>query len=719
MEQGRGMRLRLGRAIGLLSLLLWWPMLGHAQVRIDLDQGWRFRADATDAGVAAGWAEATPPESRLVDVPHTWNLGRDDDHEGVAWYFKTLVIPASLSTSHLELHFGATFYRSRVWVNGVEVGGHEGGYTAYAFDVSRQLHAGENRIAVRLDNRPGAATIPGYAMRQAASGSVWYDWWHYGGIVRDVWLTAHDHALIRRQRVASRLGDDKAAVSSQVFVENVDRTDGRYLVTANVIDPDGRTVARARADVQAKAGQSATATLKVGLAHPQLWNIGDGRLYQWVTELRAADGSLLDTRSDTFGVRDIAIRGRRLYVNGKPVRLSGLTRHEDSPWEGLAESVGTMRHDWSDLVALHTTLTRPVHYPQSDAVLDFADRHGILLVPEIPVWQFSEAQLKDPAVRVLAQNMMREMIEQDGNHPSIFAWSVCNESDASTPGGRAYVDAMASLVHQADPGRYVTFADADISIKPWKPAPVMHDVDFIMANAYFGSWSGGGDEVEGWLDFMDRAYPDKMVIISEFGYPGVFSPDAAAADKARSENLLQQMDAFQRRSFIGGVIFWTYQDYKSHRNLRPGQTEGYVDHGVVDENRQRKPSYYVYESRNRPLSVTTQWQFGNDGLRGFEATITGQASTQLPSYPIQGYVAHWQALDDRGHELAHGEQRLADLAQPVRLDGGWPAAGKDAAVHLVLEVISPDGARAGGVTSDYHPLTIGSAHFLPTGDKQP
>jgi beta-glucuronidase len=713
------MRLTLGHAIVVLSLMLWWPTLGHAQARIDLDHDWRFRTDASDVGVVEGWPRATPADTHQIDVPHTWNIGQDDDYEGVAWYFKTFVVPASLLSSHVELHFGATFYRSRVWVNGVEIGGHEGGHTAYAFDIGRQLHAGENRIAVRLDNRPGMATIPGYAMRQAASGNVWYDWWHYGGIVRDVWLTANDHALIRRQRIASKLGADAARISTQVFVENVDGKAGHYLVTASIIDPDGKTVAQARAGVDARAGQLVSTTLPVNLAHPQLWNIGDGRLYQWVTELHAADGTVLDSRSETFGVRDIAIRDRHLYVNGKPVRLSGLTRHEDSPWEGLAESAGTIRHDWQDMVALHTTLTRPVHYPQSDAVLDFADRHGILLVPEIPVWQFSEAQLKNPAVLALAKTMMREMIEQDGNHASIFAWSVCNESDASRPAGRAYIDAMASLIHEIDPGRYVTFADADISIKPWKEAPVMHDVDFIMANAYFGSWSGSGGDVEGWLDFMDRTYPDKMVIISEFGYPGVFSPDAASADKARGENLVQQMDAFQRRSFIGGVIFWTYQDYKSHRNLWPGQTEGYVDHGVVDENRQRKPSYFVYESRNRPLSVTTQWQVDKDGLRGFQATVTGQAITHLPSYPMLGYIAHWRALDDRGHELARGEKVLADLAQPVRLDGAWPAAGKDAAVHLTVEVMSPDGARAGGITNDYHPLNIGSAHFLPTGDKQP
>lgn len=713
------MGLRLARALTLLGSIVLWPLTGHAQLRIDLDHDWRFRTDAANAGIAADWPRSVPPDTRPVDVPHTWNIGKDDDYEGVAWYFKRFTVPASLLSSHVELHFGATFYRSRVWVNGVEVGGHEGGHTAYALDIGRQLHAGENRIAVRLDNRPGEDTIPGYAMRQAGSGSVWYDWWHYGGIVRDVWLSISDHALIRRQRIRSKLAADAASVSSQVLVENVDGKDASYSITASIVDPDGKTVAQAQRELALKAGQAASGMLDVQLAHPQLWNVGDARLYQWVTQLHAADGTVLDSRSDTFGLRDIAIRDRRLYVNGKPVRLTGVSRHEDSPWEGLAESRGTIERDWSDMLALHTTLTRPVHYPQNDDVLDFADRHGILLVPEIPVWQFSEAQLKNPKLLALAGNMMREMIEQDGNHASIFAWSVCNESDASTPGGRAYVDSMAALIRRIDPGRFVTFAGADISIKPWKAAPVMHDVDFIMANAYFGSWSGAGNEVDAWLDFVDRTYPDKMVIVSEFGYPGVFSPDSASADKARADNLLQQMDAFQKRSFVAGAIFWTYQDYKSHRNLWPGQAEGYVDHGLVDENRQRRPSYAVYEARTRPLSVATQWRIDNNGLHGFEATVSGDAPTHLPSYPMQGYVAHWRAMDDRGHELAHGDEALRDLAQPVRFDGAWPAIDQAAAVHLSIEVDRPDGIRAGGALSDYRPLAIGSAHYLPNQGKQP
>src|SRR6185436_9579528 len=143
-----------------------------------------------------------------------------------------------------------------------------------------------------------------------------------------------------------------------------------------------------------------------------------------------------------------------------------------------------------------------------------------LLVPEIPMWQFTEAQMTNPRVRALAKSQMQEMIRAAGNHPSIFAWSVCNESDAAKPGGRDYIATMRELVHGLDPQRFVTFADSDIAMKPWKESQALHDVDFIMANAYFGSWSGAADDVDAWLDFVNRTYPDKLIIISEFGYPG-------------------------------------------------------------------------------------------------------------------------------------------------------------------------------------------------------
>jgi len=659
-------------------------------------------------------------------VPHTWNVGQDADFEGTGWYFRRIELPALAPDAHVELHFGATFYKARIWLNGVEVGSHEGGHTAYGFDVTPLLHAGgTNLLAVAIDNRSSVHAIPGYAMRLAGSGNVQYDWWHFGGIVRGVWLSVVDGGLIRNQVLASTLSGalpptpsqrTAAQVSTRVDIENPTRTARGYVVRTVAYGPDGAIAATTEARAQLPAGGHDSVTLDMAIAHPVLWNVGDGQLYQVVSELRDAAGRTLDTRTDSLGLRRIELRRRQLWVNGAPVRLAGLTRHEDSPWEGLAETRGSILHDWEDLSALHTTLTRPVHYPQPPEVLDYADRHGILLVPEIPIWQFTEAQLRDPRVIALAQQMMTEMIAADGNHPSIFAWSVCNESDTRKPGGAAYVHAMKTLINRIDPRHFVTFADSDLSIAPWPDSPAAHEADFLMANAYFGSWSGPPEQVEPWLDFIARTYPDKMLIVSEYGYPGPFSRDPAEADRQRVANLRQQLDAFARRDFVGGAIFWTYQDYKSPRNLWAGETQGYVEHGVVDENRQRKPSYFAYRDRTAPLAVTLAWTHSDQGLTGFRAVLRRNAITQIPSYPLAGYRVEWRMLDRDGVHLADGDRDLADLDAPVTLDGAWTAARDLKEATLRLRVLGPDGTLVLEQRLDYNTLRFGAAPWPGDGE---
>ena len=689
----------------------------HAGARIDLDGAWRFRTDPANAGVSAGWPGAAPEGARVVTVPHTWNLGPDQSYDGVAWYFRTVTLPPELADRHVELNFGATFYKSRVFVNGVEVGGHEGGFTAYHLDVSKQIRAGENRIAVAIDNRPGFATIPGYAMRLQASGSVWYDWWRNGGILRNVWLDVADRGQIRGQVIRQRLSDDRATAVSRIAIENVDTSAHAYGVTARLEDPDGRVVARAERTVQLAGGGAAEPVIELEVLRPQLWNVGAAKLYRLTVELRDETGRLLDTRADTVGFRQIEIKDRRLYVNGQPVRLTGMTRHQDSPWEGQAESAGTIRQDWNDLAALHVALTRPVHYPQPQAVLDEADRNGMLLIPEIPIWQMTEAQLADPRLLALAKRMMSEMIAEAGNHPSVLAWSLMNESDASKPGGLAFFRALKAHVRAVDPGRLVTFADSDVTIT-WKPAEALREADFVMANAYFGTWSGGADAVEGWLDFFDKTYPDKMLVISEFGWPGPFSADAKSADAARAENLLGQLAAFEKRGFVSGAIFWTYQDYHSSRNLHAGSVDGYVDHGVVDENRQRKPSYAVWEQRNRVVDVAVGWTVGDGGVKGFVAKIAPRPAGALPSYPVLGAKVRWKALDQNGAVVAQSAPQDLDLAKPTSVTGAWdkPVNGL---VRVSVDVLTANGARAGGQAIDYRPFVLGAAPFPPEPSELP
>lgn len=662
-----------------LALTVSWMLLSMmplaAATRTDLDREWQFRADPDDRGGTAGWQSTLPAGTESVDIPHTWNIGKLHDYRGVAWYFRRFERPSQAALpagEHVELHFGASFYKARVWLNGVELGTHEGGFTAYSFDITRHLRA-VNTLAVRLDNRAGMATIPGVAARGGPEAT--YDWWPYGGLVRDVWLTSTGPAWVRRQSIRTEQGAETGHIYDRIFLGSALASQTPVTLRVTAFGPDNQLAARQVRTVNLGQGLSEV-EVTLDLAHPRLWDLDHPNLYRLRVTLEGPQGPhavVMDENDATFGVRTLEIRARHLLLNGARVRLTGMARHEDSPWEGLAETPGTMRHDYDDMKALHTTLSRPVHYPQNPFVLDYADRHGILLIPEIPVWQFSEAQLSDPAVIRLARQQMREMIEEAGNHPSIFAWSVANESAMGTPGGIAYFRALRALIRDLDPGRPVSFADDALYKLERAEQSAANEADFLMVNQYFGSWHGPADGLRSALDSIDHLYPDKMVIISEMGYAGVFAKNSVAADRARIDVIREQLPALAARDWIGGVMLWCYQDYKSQRNLWPGETEGYVDHGLVDENRQRRPSYAVWKELNSPAHLTAQWTGAADQPpNGFSIDLTPNTERELPFYPLRDAELTWSVVDDQGRALASGTKPLPELTQAVSVTGAFP-----------------------------------------------
>jgi beta-glucuronidase len=677
-----GRHLRSRAALPLLLIALAAP--AAAATRIDLGGAWQFRVDEDGSGSRRGWANRVPSSVETVEVPHTWGVGPHAEHEGLAWYWKRVSVPPALRGRRLELHFGATFYKARAFVNGALVGEHEGGHTAWFLDVTRALGAG-GLVAVEIDNRPGLATIPGWAMKLKDSGTLWYDWWHYGGIVRDVALVAQERAILRRQAIQVKVGGASARVTTRAWLEG----SGTVTLLGRVVGPDGDEVASGRVSVPIGA-RGAQATLSFEVPRPRLWHFDEPHLYTMELSLRDG-GTVLDEREEAFGIRTVEIRDRGLWLNGERVRLTGMTRHEDSPQEGLAETRGTMRADWDDMKSLHVVFTRPVHYPQHPWVLEYADRNGVLLVPEIPMWQFSEEQMKDPRVLALAKAMMQEMIEQARNHPSIVAWSVCNESATSTPGGRAYVKAMVEHVKALDPGRYVSYADDGL---PWITEASQNAnqyTDFIMMNQYFGSWAGPAEGLAPALERVGTMFPDKMVVISEFGLAGPFAPDTQQADRMRVGIMESQLAEFAKHDFIAGALFWCYQDYRSHRNLWPGLTTDWVEMGVVDENRQRLPSYAAWKERTSPARVGVVFSRGPSGPpTGFRATVERRPLSELPSYELRGYRLEWEARDHDRTLLASGSAVLPVIGSPATVEGAWPATSSRE-LTLTLRVLRPTG----------------------------
>ena len=265
------------------SILLWTFLqlasVASAGTRINLNDNWRFAIDYSTEGEKLGWMNQLPDSTESVTVPHTWNLGKHEDYEGTAWYFKMFTLPDEFRAKHVELHFGATFYQSRVWINGVELGQHEGGHTAYFFDLTAHLKP-SNFLAIAINNQPGLATIPGWSMKLWEGKNTWYDWWHYGGIVRDVWLQINEPAMIRRQLLRVKVEGNLATVTDRLFLENSARKPiaGRIFLKVYTDSGGAEAVSFEKGVVLNPGQQQLAAALRI--QKPVLWHFDQPNLYR-------------------------------------------------------------------------------------------------------------------------------------------------------------------------------------------------------------------------------------------------------------------------------------------------------------------------------------------------------------------------------------------------------------------------------------------------------
>lgn len=690
------------------------PLFAIPAESIPLSGEWRFAVDPANAGEHAGWFKADFNDSRwtVVTVPHTWGvMAEHADYDGIAWYRRTFTLPSMAQYAHLRLHFDAVFYRARVWLNGKYLGEHEGGYTPFEFDLSGLKPGIRNVLAVQVDNRRAPDRIP------ATLSEGWsFDWWNYGGIVRDVRLEMTSRAFIARQLIVARPHltgvdmADTATITATVIVRNASTEVLTGTLTADVLDEaSGLSVLESRpvAPLRVSPGASTDVILTATVAQPKLWHFDHPNLYRWSTALRNASGALLHSDVVTFGIRLIELKEARFYLNGEPVRLVGLTRHADSPWHGLAETVAVMAQDYDDLKTLNMVFSRPVHYPQHEFILDYCDRNGILLIPEVPAWQLTAQQMADPKMRALEKQQLREMILASFNHPAIWAWSVANEIDSQSEEGRAFVRDMVAFVKQLDPTRPVGFASNHLGDHPRDDATAI--TDFVMMNQYFGTWAGPKTNLERALDAIHAAWPDKVVVISEFGFeprwnrwwgpsaseldpaqyyfiPEDVPPDSEEADAQRRLLIAEQMELFRSKPFVVAAIFWTYQDYRTPTGFMMG---------VVDAQRNRRGSWHLLREEYAPVLIESV-AFAPVSADTRSATITlrtrGPVEVDMPAYTLRGYFLRWAVTSPDGKEtFSEGEMPLPTLEPGTRWSGRVEWTVPQAEHLFKVSVVRPTG----------------------------
>jgi beta-glucuronidase len=322
----------------------------------------------------------------------------------------------------------------------------------------------------------------------------------------------------------------------------------------------------------------------------------------------------------------------------------------------MAEPAAWITHDHEDLKELNCVFTR-VHWQMDKRVLDYCDRHGILFQEEVPAWGIAtfDGMTNEPSAEIMQNGLeqLREMIAQDGNHPCIITWGLCNEVNGHNPVSRAFIERMAQEARRLDPHRLLTYASNTLQQSPGQDAGGL--LDFIEWNEYYESWYPGTPEsVRQNLQLIHQAFPDKPVVISEYGFCECM-PDRLGGDARRAEILQAHTAACREFDFVAGTIFFDYNDYRTQMGDKGVGALKQRVHGVVDLYGNRKPSFEALRHESSPIESLKL--VAGEGSLG--ATLTTRKT--LPAYPLNGYSLRWIVFGFDDLPMEQGSMPLAKL----------------------------------------------------------
>ncbi|HVU32771.1 MAG TPA: glycoside hydrolase family 2 TIM barrel-domain containing protein [Opitutaceae bacterium] len=593
----RGRRLALVRRLVPLLLL---ATIAAARERLPLDQGWRFALRPPGGGMNepafddSSWSK--------VDLPHTWNAVDGEDGganyvRGDGWYRRHFETDPRWAGERVFVDFGAANRVAEVWLNGVRLGEHRGGYARFRFDLTEHLRpSGDNVLAVRVNNEPNGIIPLG------GDFNMW------GGLPRDVSLlvVAPTHIALLDYGspgvylTTTALEQDHAEVRVRTLVEQPAGASGPHELRVTVRDATGRVVAGHTAAVPAGPGGTTTVEQEVRIDAPHLW---DGRsdpyLYRVSVELRAGD-KVEDAVTQPLGLRTITIDPQQgLFLNGRHLAAHGVSRHEDWIDHGNALTRAERREDFALIEEIGATVVRLCHYQHDDYDYQLADADGLLVWAEDG---FVGAPPKTPEGNDNAVEQLRELIRQNYNHPSIFCWSVGNETGA---GADPLIARLAAVAKQEDPTRYSTYASDHADNDPRN-----FRTDILGYNRYFGWYGGDYDELGRWLDAWHARNPTRPLGLSEYGagasiYEHEQNPPPRPRTQAKGpwhpEEWQDELHehawlTIKTRPYLWATFVWNMFDFSAD-SRREGDTPGRNDKGLVTYDRQtRKDAFYWYKA---------------------------------------------------------------------------------------------------------------------------
>lgn len=595
----------------------------------ELTADWQFifrdgwSPEAADVASGGDWA--------LIDLPHTWNrLGEyretrtaaTDNRQGTGWYRRT-IDGAGLDPSKRHFaEFEAVGNIADVWLNGRHVGRHAGAFTRFRIELTGFLDfAGSNRLLVRADNsdpQPGSSTADVIPLLG--------DFFLHGGIYRPVRLVSVPASHIALDDFGGPgvyasptvAADGSARVPALVRLTGAQ--EGQEVAVA-LRDAEGNMVANTRRGIS--SGQR-EADLDIAVAKPRLWD-GPADPYLYEIEVSLIErGKVLDQVRQPVGIRSFRMdAGAGFFLNGRPLQLRGVSRHQDYLGKGWALEDADHDRDMAIIAEMGANSVRVAHYPQAARWFDLADSHGMIVWAEVPFVNkvaFSDAAASEALV-ANARTQMTEMIRQYFNHPSIVTWGIGNEVDIDLAfkrlgpkaDARPLLRELNALSRAEDPSRPTVIADC-CEATPGDKAPYLPllagEADLMGYNRYFGWYYGTVEDLGPHLDMLHARHPATPISVSEYGAGGALTQHSEHPE-GRPTNITgrPQPEEFQAwwherswaqirdRKYLWGSWIWNMFDFSS-RIRREGDAIDINTKGLVSYDRSvKKDAFYYYKAQ--------------------------------------------------------------------------------------------------------------------------
>ncbi|MHA1697302.1 MAG: glycoside hydrolase family 2 protein [Promethearchaeota archaeon] len=566
-------------------------------IKIDLvNQPWFIHVDPKNEGENEGiqygrdWFLGNLNSLKSVKLPHSWQTMRGlERYEGVCWYFCKL--PAKIlsknyqADSRFYLHFNGVNYKTKVWFAGEYLGENEGGFLPFTFHIRRSLvkKALESNkdfilLCVKVDNTRRHGQIPG----------VSHDWFPWGGIYRDVYMTVRPEKHVKLAFVTPILEFDDNGNLLKARVRLILRASAGIGFKWVIKGPAGQIVASGDyrdfrvidAGIGSRTGRYEHDLL---IDAPKLWDPTHPRLYTFLIHATNSDEIHYSTR---FGLRQVEIKNGTIYLNGKPIKLLGVSLHEEKYPFGREYPRSERRKDLIAIKSIGFNFVRTAHYSHDEALIECADEIGILIGEEIPVYW--DIDFSKPRTQRLAVRMLKRLVFRDYNHPSIIWWSVGNEIPVHRRDCQFLVKNLLKIVKNLDQTRICCFVT-----KNFISDPLRRYSDIVCFNGYLGWYFLTERMWDFVVELIHETAPKKPLIISEFGAGAKYGfgrskPINKKFTEWKQASILSySIKTFNAKRSVNGWVIWIYRDFKSHMRLNKYQG-GYNRKGIVDERDRKK-----------------------------------------------------------------------------------------------------------------------------------